>query len=89
MGKILVFESAKKFAFRYHHLLEFWVKTAAQYLGSMEALYEFVILSTLDRTPLVLWENEFEGSLSQEFQVKTSFPASHCHAKQNEYPRLF
>ena len=59
MGKNLVFESAEKFAFRYHHLLEFWVKTDAQYLGSMEVPYEFGILSTLDRTPLVLWENEF------------------------------
>lgn len=83
-----MFEIAEKFAFRYH-LLEFWLKTAAQYLRSMEVPYEFGILSTLDRTPLVLWETEFEGSLSQEFQVKTSFPTSHCQAKQNEYPRLF
>lgn len=89
VGKSLVFESAEKFAFRYHHLLEFWVKTSAQYLGSLEVPYEFGILSTLDRTLVVLWETEFEGSLPQEFQVKTSFPASHCHAKQNVCPGLF
>ena len=63
-----MFESAEKFTFRYHHLLEFWVKKSAQYLGSLEVPYEFGILSTLDRTPLVLWETEFEGSLPQEFR---------------------
>ena len=65
---------------------EFWVKTAAQHLGSTEILCKFGILSTLERTPLVLWEIEFEGSLSQEFHAKNLIPSSSLSCKTERVP---
>lgn len=89
VGNILFLRVLKSLLLDIIRFAKFCLKIAVQHLGSTKVLWQSGILSTLKRTPLVLWEIEFEGSISQEVHAKTSFPEAHPHAKQREFNVLF